>query len=348
MTIRIATLALACAMTAAGCSTHEEKFAKDAPPERPDAGQLTRASNELVTAPEEELASQPPEALVALTQAAAAQFDATGAPGMRDLVRRYGKYLLRARVSAAQGGVGYYAASDPRRVDVEVTLRAGLALIDAYEVTGDRVFADAIVPLTGAVTSPPFGWTAYRGGAGIVDTRAPKSGVDVAWTALAAAFLSRAASVTDAPTTDLAAQAMRTVDRGQAAVGRWYARLPSGSPMNLHQWATTLEGLQYTESGAAQGILGAGVPALYAGAFRPNGEPRRNRFTKASADALALSYGVLARYRDERLSSAAFPKLVGKLRDDGTVRLAPRSDAEAQALYGYAVAAEVAALKRDE
>ena len=238
----IAILWCACAAVGVGCSTHEEKFAKNAPPERPDVAELTSASNRLVTAPQKELASLSPEALVALTRAAAAQFDATGAPGMRDLVRRYGRYLLRARVTAAQGGVGFYGADDPRSVDVEVSLRAGLALVDAYEVTGDRVFADAVLRLTGLVTSPSFGWVPYRGGAGIVDAGAAKSGVDVARTALAAAFLSRAASGTDAPTRPLGEQALRTVERGQAAVGRWYARLPSGSPMNLHPWATTLEG----------------------------------------------------------------------------------------------------------
>ena len=70
--------------------------------------------------------------------------------------------------------------------------------------------------------------------------------------------------------------------------------------------------------------------------------------TTADEDALARSYGVLARYQDERFSSAAFPKLMGKLRDDGTVRLAPAADGQAQALYGSAIASEVAALKRRE
>jgi hypothetical protein len=266
---------------------------------------------------------------------------------MRDLARRYSRYLLRARVSTEESGVGFYSASNPQSIDTEVSLRAGLALVDAYEVTRDAALRDTIVGLTTTVSSAAFGWVSYRGGAGLVDPDAPKSGVDVARTSLAAALLSRAAVVADTPTGPLAAQALRTLARGQAAVGRWYARLPSGSPMNLHQWATTLAGLQSLRNSLAQGILGGGVPALYEAVFRSKGEAAKNPLTKGDTSGLALSYGVLARYPDERFSSAAFPKLVGGLRENGTVSLAPAGDAQAQALYASAIAAEVAAIKDD-
>ena len=329
----------------AGCSTHEEKFEKDAPARPADTAALTSASSKLVTAPQRDIATLPPEALVALTQATATLFDATGAPGMRDLARRYAGYLLRAQLPTGEGGVGFYSAARPQAIDPDLSIRAGLALIDAYEATQEPSLRDVIDRLTGTVTSAPFGWVPFRGGAGLVDTNAGGRRVIVARTALASALLSRAASAMHTSTRQEAAQAFRTVDGGQAAVGRWYAYLPSRSPMNLRTWATTLGALERMTGRAAEGILGGGVPGLYTAAFTSNGRLKNNALTKGDATGIALSYGVLARYADAKYASAAFRELLSEFRQDGTARYAPADDFESQALFADAMAAEAARLR---
>ena len=328
-------------VSAAGCSTHESKYEQDAPPRPADTGELTSAANRLVSAPQDDLASLSPEALASLTQAAAAQFKATGAPGMRDLAKRYGTALLGAKLTTEQG-VGFYSAARPLVVDREFTLRAGLALADAYEITADPAMRSTIVQLTDTVTSPQFGWEAYKGGAGVTDGTQRGPSISVANTALAAAFLSRAATVADTPTRNLAVEALRSLDRGQAAVGRWYSHLPSGTPMNLRQWATTLRSLELMDNRLAQGILGGGVPGLYDGVFESKGRLAKNPLTRDDHTGVALSYAVLAGYGDRRLSTPAIVAVMKDLREDGTVRQAPQRDIESQALYATAMAVEVA------
>lgn len=336
--------ALLLVVTVAGCRTHEERFEKGTVPRDPDVSALTSAANPLIVGPQQQLASLSPEALVALTEAAAAQFGATGAPGMRDLTRRYARYLLRAQLPSGDG-IGFYSAASPTEVDPELSLRAGLALLDAHRATQDPALRGIIDRLIVTVTSAPFGWLPYRGGMAVRATRVDGRPVNVAWTALAAALLSRAAAELGVPRQRDADAALRTVEGAQAAVGRWYALVPSRSAMSLWQWAQTLSGLQHLGGPTADGILGAGVPALHAAAFAGGGRPATNELTADRPRALAQSYVVLGRYPDRSLGSSAFVRLLGRLREDGTVRNAPAGDVETQAVYATALAREAVNVK---
>jgi hypothetical protein len=262
---------------------------------------------------------------------------------MRDLVSRYAKYLLQAKLATDDGNAGFYSANEPQAVDTEFSLRAGLALEDAYDVTKDPALRSTILELTTTVTSRRFGWRSYRRGAGVADARQLGRGISVPNTALAAAFLSRAAVLTDTSTRRFSAQALRSLASGQAAVGRWYSHLPSGTPMGLREWSTTLESLELIDSRLAQGILGGGVPGLHSAAFDSKGRLAKTELTTDDdRTGVARSYVVLARFGDRRLSTPAITAIVEHLRSDGTVRQAPSGDVESQALYATAMAVEVA------
>ena len=110
----------------------------------------------------------------------------------------------------------------------------------------------------------------------------------------------------------------------------------------------TLGSLELMENRLAQGILGAGVSALYEGAFQSKGRLAKNPLTQNDRTGVALSYGVLARYGDRRLSTPAIAAVVHGLRKDGTVRQAPPGDIESQALYATAMAVEVAMTNGEE
>ena len=321
---------------AIGCNTHEERFEKGAPPRQADRATLRNISTALVTRPRAEIEGLAPEELAALVRAATAHFEASSAPGMRQLLRRYADALLGAQVTIPPEGIGFYGRGRPSAVSQVTTLRAGLALLDCYRVTREPRYRRAIRGVARGVTSPAFGWTQTR--TGYVIRSGGSRRPSVALSALAAAFLHRAARL-GTGTRLQADGALGAIESAQAAVGRWYAFIGSKTPMTLEQWATTLGALTEIDDDTARGILGAGVPALASAAFAANGALREGPYTENRV-AVGSTMRVFANYPDERPGRPALFKILESARRDGTVALAKAGDVYAQAMFADALSSE--------
>jgi hypothetical protein len=316
----------------AGCSTHRADLDPNAVSTGPDSAREEQIAIDAVRA----LLDHKPrgirrlgaEALAALASAGATAASATGDPDLAALSHRYADALLRTQADRGTiHGFGRTATDDAP--DVTVTGLAALALLDAEEATGDSRYGAEARQAARAIVKPRFGWAEGRGDVGV----AVRNRISISLTATAWLLLRRTGNVYQA------GRARNTVLGNQAAVGRWYALLGTRIPMQLTEWARTLDAAVADPSPNAQGILGAGVPAIYAAAFKTSGAPRSNVNSKG----VALALGVLAQYADTRYAERAFAAIKEQMRPDGRIRLGVR-DATTQAYFALAFARWLGAL----
>ncbi|MGH2899180.1 MAG: hypothetical protein ACRDMZ_10945, partial [Solirubrobacteraceae bacterium] len=261
----------------AGCSSHEAKFDGTAPPRLPALDSVRLTTDRLIARPAPAIVSLPADALAALTQAAALHAETTGGAGLRTLTTRYADALLRARIHAG-GDSGLPAGARADRIDPGTTLRAGLALAEAYRVTRTARYAAAVRGLARTVSTPPFGLLALRRGLVMRETQ-PGRRRSIALTALAAAFMTAADPFDGRRLRTYASGALRTVADQQPAVGRWYAYVGTRQPMSLEQWGTTLAALARVPADEAQSIVATGVAAMNENAFLADGVVRAGALT---------------------------------------------------------------------
>lgn len=274
LTVVIAGWASALLLT--GCSSHEPIFENTAPPRLPSIEAVRAATDILVSTPTRTIVSSPPAPLAALTLATASYFQATRGAPVRALTKRYADALLDGRI-VVRGNQGFYAESNIRKIDPVTTLRAGLALVDAYGATGDSRYAVAVRGLVRTAFSSSFGLQRYANG---YVMRTPGTGRrSIALTALAAAFARAADPLVSASLREYSDGALRTVTGNQAALARWYAFVGTREPMSLEQWGLTLTSLARFPAQETQSILAAGVPAIYGVSFLPDGTVRPGDLT---------------------------------------------------------------------
>lgn len=323
-------LVAALALVLTGCSTHDDRFADKGPPRAAELADLRSASEVLLQDGSKNLLSASPDALSDYTEAAASHFEATQAPGARKLVNTFADGLLDAQV-LADGSKGVASASGA--TSRTATLRAGLALLAAYEATGNQRYAAIARRYAQLVPTAQFGWHRTGDAAGI---RPPGSkGDSIMATALAAAFLSESARVLGTDTTAQAQQALTRVIDEQAAVGRWYSTTGSERAMTLDEWATTLYALHRSGDKEAEGYLGGGIPALAKTTYTPAGEPLNKDI---AGDAIGLGHAMvlLSDYVDAKVSGPVFR---AALDDSGDFARNRSDDIDAEAATARGVAA---------
>lgn len=334
-------LALACALT--GCSSHEPSFEKDAPPqaESGPSEQLRIVTANLIERQADRLSSLPADALAPLVSGAALSFQATGSPRMLTLARRYWEALLEARVAVADGSA-FFSARSSGKPDAAVSAAAGLAALDLFSATREATFAEVARAGARAVMARQLGWT-ESGDEAWVRRSGSRRG-DIALTAGAFALLDRTAVELDAGTSAAANRALRTIERNQAAVGRWWSQLGQPrSPMTLIEWASTLDALVGSKHATAQGIAGGGIPALFETAFQPDGSLRRSVLTQDDPTGMAVSLDAFARFAELRYSKLVATRILEAL-DRG--RDVSGGDATASAYLAMALARHELTLTR--
>jgi hypothetical protein len=161
-------------------------------------------------------------------------------------------------------------------------------------------------------------------------------------TANAALLLKRAGAYGDPGLVAKSRAAFSRVFTSQAAVGRWYANVGSRQPMSLSEWGTTLFDLSSDGSKESLGILGAGMPGLYANAFDARGELLQNIQTTGQPLGIALTLRALASWEETSLADKAFERIIERRRGDGTVSLAEPDDDVSQSYFALAFAQRLA------
>ena len=332
-------LVLATCAALTGCSTHRKDLEREAPPQSLPAqntSELATVAISLLDSEASRMDLLPSDALAPLTEAASIAFKQTGASRAFTLTRQFANGLLAARVTRG-GTSGFFSVSSGSVPQAQVTALSAFALADAYGVTGDRRYRDAALAAAIDVTTPALGWVSSPRGAGV--TSAPgNQRPNIAMTANAALLLKRAGELGDPSLFAKYRAAMRTIYSSQAAVGRWYANVGGRGPMSLGEWGTTLFDLSADGSKESLGILGAGVPALYADAFGAGGQLLKNILTEGQPTGVALALRALAAYDDRSLANRAFGNLIDLRRPDGTISLAAPDDLVSQAYFALAFA----------
>jgi hypothetical protein len=325
------------AATIAGCSSHEEKFAQTTQQESAAvvaARDASAAAGRLITKYRGRVTLLPIDVLAPLAQASAFEYEATGAPGVRQLATEYADAMLLERPLFST------AASTPVRPIKSAAVVD--ALIDVSQATGSSRYADAAAGAARVLASPRSGWTTIGGDTGI---RGPRNSINIAATAAVAAALDRAARDVEAPVKSEARAGFKTVTGNQAALGRWWSYTKGEIATDLAAWATILDALAATPDEELQGIAGGGVPALANGVLDANGAVREKPAVLVSPLGLALSLELFQTFSSAKYASdagpanRAFETLVdGGLRSDGTARFAPVDDDVTQATVAVALA----------
>jgi hypothetical protein len=335
-------LALALCIALAGCSTHRKSLESNAPPQgAPTQGAggvgaivfslLDRQSNRL------DLLSS--EALAPLTEAAAITFIRTGSSHAFALTQHFASGLLAARVTRA-GVSGFFGSGRPSVPQAGLTAISGLALTEAYAATGNPTYKAAALGAAIGVASPALGWVSSARGTGV--RQGPGLAPNISMTANAALLFKRAGAHTNPALLLKSRAAFLTIYSSQAAVGSWYANVGGHVAMNLAEWGTTLFDLSADGSKASLGILGGGMPHLYANAFDTGGQLLNNAQTSAGPDGVALALRALASWEDTGRAEKAFAQMLKLGRRDGTISLAPPDDTVGQAYFALAFAQRLA------
>ncbi len=346
MTRLISPALLACLSLALlpGCSTHEEKFGDAEPVRVPSAIELTAATDRLLTVGEEAISSLNPATLATFTEAASEFATASGAPAARARADRFADVLLLARVP---GRDAFYGADDPSKVDLPTTVRAGAALRAAFEATANPRFGKAASAIPGQILTPTSGWRSEDGVAYLFNSPRSKR-ASIAETSLAAGELAASDRELNTGTDADALEGLKGVSEAQVALGRWYSTLGTKQPMTLLPWANTLLGLEAQQAKAADGILAAGIPAMYDSAFTQGGRVIASPLTEDDSQSIGVAVSALGRSSFATLAAAAQRNLLDHARTDGTIDLAPADDVAAQAQYARALAIGLGATVRAE
>ena len=335
-------VAVAMCMVVTGCGTHRRDLESKAPMQgapSQGAGEFATSVVALLDRESSRMNLLSSEALVPLTEAAAATFRQAGSPHAYALIQRFASALLAARVTRA-GGSGFFGAGGGSAPVPRITAAAGLALARAYSVTGNSVYMDAAREAANDVTSRALGWVASPPGDGARE--AGNKGPNIAMTANAALLLKRAGAYGDSRLVAKSRAAFSTIFTSQAAVGRCYADVGGRRPMSLSEWGMTLFDLSSDGSKESLGILAAGMPGLYANAFDAHGQLLQNGQTKAQPLGVAMTLRALASWEETSLADKAFEKVVELRRADGTVSLAEPDDDVSQSYFALAFAQRLA------
>lgn len=292
------------ALLLGGCTTHDKEFSGTAPESLSTPDDVRNTSDRLIAEPGEAIASIPPNELAALTRAAAIQFQATGGAGMRTLTRRYADALLEGRIVVADQ-TGFYSGARPMKISPSTTLRAGLALAEAYRATRSPRYAAAVRNIARIASREAFGLEKFKGGY-VMRTAGLGRRPSIALTALSAAFMADAAPLDDGRSRGFAQGALRTVVRNQAAVGRWYAFIGTRIAMTLEQWGATLSALATIADRDARSVAITGIRAIYDTAFTPKGAVRSVGLTKNQPMGIAIALQALASGPPEPFTGKVF------------------------------------------
>jgi hypothetical protein len=334
-----ALLALAICAALTGCSTHRKELDREAPPESSPAqstGEVASMTISLLESEASRINVLSSEALAPLTEAASIAFKRTGSTRAFALTRQFAKGLLAAQVT--RGGVsGFFGASSGAAPQAQITALSGLALAGAYGDTRESKDRVAALAAASDVTSPTLGWVSSPVGVGVA-TAPGGHRANVAMTANAALLLKRAGELGAPGAFAKYRAALHTVYSSQAAVGRWHENVGGHTPMSLGEWGMTLFDLSADGSKESLGIVGGGVPALYANTFEADGQLRKSSATDNQPTGVALALRALAAYQDSSLADAAFGKLTERRRPNGTISLAEADDTVSQAYFALAYA----------
>lgn len=300
---RLTTLAsaLVVVVVLGGCSTHDERFSNVSAPQKPESPGLEVASDRLLEQGSRLRVRASAAALVDYTEAAAWHYEATESPRSRKLLPTFADGLLNAQVVAnGSKGIRLSASRETSRTG---TLRAGLALLTAYEVTGNQRYANIARAYARLVPTADFGWHDVGRASAVRAT--DRTGDSIVATALAGAFLAESARVLKTDTRDDARRAIRLVRDEQVAVGRWYTHTGWKRSMNLDEWATTLYALIRSGDEEAVGYVGGGVPALRKAAFTPAGAPAKEGIV-INQVGIGHSLALLGTHMNRQLSEPVF------------------------------------------
>jgi hypothetical protein len=331
-------MALAACAFLTACSTHRKDLESQAPPQGLPAQSTVKSATVAISLLEDEASRMDllsSDALAPLTEAATIIFERTGSTRAFSLIGQFANGLLAAR--ATRAGVSGFLGASRRSVQAQITAVSGLALAAAYGVTRDLRYRDAALAAARDVTTPALSWVSSSGGEGVREAPGYRS-PNIAATANAALLLKRAGALGDPGLFAKSKDALRTIYSSQAAVGRWYANVGGHHPMSLDEWGTTLFDLSADGSKESLGVLGGGVPALYANSFGAGGQVLYNSLTIGRPTGVALALRVLAAYEDTGLANVAFGKLIELRRRDGTISLAGSDDSVSQAYFALAFA----------
>jgi len=330
-------LSVCAVMTA--CSTHRTDLEREAPAQSLPALSRDELATLAIPLLEREASRAnllSSDALAPLTEAASIAFARTGSTRAFALIRQFANGLLAAEV-VRNGVSGFFNGSSEAVPRAGITALSGLALENAYGVTRESAYRAAALAAANDVTAPALGWLSTSRGDGV--RAAPSDrGPNIAMTANAALLLKRAGELGAQGLFAKYRAAMRTIYSSQAAVGRWYANVGGRSPMSLGEWGTTLFALSADGSKESLGIVGAGVPALFANAFGADGQLLKNGMTNGQPTGVALALRALTAYEDSTLAEKAFGKLITLRRPDGTISLAGSQDSVSQADFALAFA----------
>lgn len=323
-----------------GCATHEPKFRDAGEPRLSPLDEVRDTSDRLITAPSRAIASVPTDALTALTRAAAIQYQGTGGAGMRRLTERYADALLDAR-TVVDGQQVFPSGPGAPKTSPSTTLRAGLALAEAYRATRAPRYVAAVRSIARRASDEAFGLEKFQGGYVMRTAGSPRRR-SVALTALAAAFMNEAAQLDGGRWRRFADGALRTVMESQAAVGRWWAFVDTTVPMTLEQWGTTLNALSKFPAGEPQAVQVTGVSAIYQVAFTPDGAVRSTALTKGQRKGIAVALRALASGPPQPFAADAFDVAGERLANDA---VGQGSDASFHAEVALAFATRYRQLK---
>ena len=315
MRLTVVVAGCASALLLGACSSHEPVFESTAPPRLPSIEAVRATTDNLVATQAATIVSSPPASLAALTLATASYFQAAREATVRALTKRYADALLDGRI-IVRGQPGFYS-SNLRKIDPATTLRAGLALVDAYGATGEPRYRAAVRGLVRTALSSSFGLQRYANG---YVMRTPGTGRrSIALTALAAAFARAADPLVPASLREYSDGALRTVTGNQAALARWYAFIGTREPMSLEQWGLTLTSLARLPAQEAQSILAAGVPAIHGVSFLPDGTVRPGDLT-VQLKGRAIAMQALASGAQQPFTASVFERAertFANAKDDG-------------------------------
>jgi hypothetical protein len=326
-----------------GCSSHEKKFSDPDDPEKASARAIEEAGSAasaaaggLIVRYENRVNLLPVEVLAPLAQASALEYEATNAPGVRQLAIKYANALLLERP--------LFSDASKQRLDPYAAAAATEALLDVYRATESSRYRAAAADAATIMTTPRAGWTIDGKDEGVA---APGNtpGLDIPATAVVSSALGRAAREANAPVARQSVAGFKTVVRNQAALGRWWVYTGGRKiATNLEQWATILKALAAAPDGKLQGIAGGGVPALKKAVFDEDGGVRDEPDVDVTPLGLAFSLQLLETFSkgkyasDPQAANAAFAGLVSTLRPDGTSAVSGAADEAVQAQVALALA----------
>lgn len=331
-------IALACLGLLSGCTTHLAAYDAQAPPQdQPTlAPRLISAATRLLN---REMLKPSASAGVTggLTTASALLYRATRSPYFLSTTRTLADRLL----SQATARVGVRRAPSPLDATRAQTANALLA---AYAIAHDPSYVTEARTIAATILANRSGWGSVAAGTGVLTNSRPKR-IQIEPTADVVLLETRLIGLGDSALRPMQNASLQTIYRNQAAVGRWWEILGTHIPMSIDEWSRTLLDLWQVRDKTAIGIMGAGMPALrdamLTGARTMNvGGP----FGATPLDT-ALALRATAAYDPTGIARPLLADVLQRQRRDGTISLAPATDAATQSQFALALAQGIGATR---